>query len=727
MYGILMLGLLVLSLASPGRSYAAPDLIVTAVSNPPASAVVGSRLSVTETVENRGTDPAEVTSKVGYWLKELGTATLLKLPQHREIPALAADASSTGTTIVRITSSIPPGTYQLRACTDVFGKVMESHEGNNCRLSAGTIEVTLPTAQVITAGPGGGTVSSDLPGIDCGVDCKEAYPYGTSVTLSPTPDSDSVFAGWESPWIGGCFRGSPHRLCTLTMDADKQVIAYFGPVLTITVIGPGVGTVSIDRPASVCEANCAEWYPIGTVVTLSAMPAPGASFTGWSGSCTGTAPTCTLVMNHERSVSAFFGPGSLHGSLDPSFGHGGRVTTNFHLNPDGTPSFDLLYVLVLQPDGKIVAGGEVGAEVFGDLHDFALARYHPDGSLDRRFGDGGKVTTDFKDNGFDLLYALALQPDGKLVGGGRTSPVGGSTGGNFDFALARYHPDGSLDASFGSGGKVTTDFAAQDDAVRGLAIQPDGKIVAAGRARVNNSTDFALARYLPDGALDSTFGSGGKVTTSFDTGYERALTMALQPDGKIIVAGSVYIDDPNVVSPDFGLIRYQPDGHLDSSFGSSGKVTTDFGGFDQIRALLVQSDGKIIAAGAAELISGDLDFGLARYHPDGTLDPTFGNQGKVNTDFGGLERIYALLLQVDGKIVAGGMTTYRGREVSALARYHPDGSLDLSFGVGGKMTSDFGTSSQIRALLLHPETGKLLAGGIASTALSDFSLESYYP
>jgi uncharacterized delta-60 repeat protein len=403
------------------------------------------------------------------------------------------------------------------------------------------------------------------------------------------------------------------------------------------------------------------------------------------------------------------------------------VTTNFYHNPDGTPSFDLLTTLVLQPDDQIVAGGEVGGEIFGDLHDFALARYNPDGSLDPTFGSSGKVTTDFKDNGFDLLYALVLQPDGKLVGGGRTTPVGGSEGGNFDFALARYNPDGSLDPTFGNDGKVTTDFAMQDDAVRALAIQPDGKILAAGRARVNDSTDFALVRYNPDGSLDATFGTAGKVTTSFGRSFERGLAMVLQPDGKIIVAGSVYLYEPNVVSPDFGLARYHADGSLDVGFGTGGKVTTDFGGFDQIRALLLQPDGKILAAGAAGTHSGDLNFGLARYHADGSLDHTFGNQGKISSDFGGLERVYALLLQADGKILAGGVSTDRGREVSALARYHPDGSLDLSFGVDGKTISDFGTNSQIRALLLHPGIGRLFAGGIVSTDLSNFSLECYHP
>jgi uncharacterized delta-60 repeat protein len=273
---------------------------------------------------------------------------------------------------------------------------------------------------------------------------------------------------------------------------------------------------------------------------------------------------------------------------------------------------------------------------------------------------------------------------------------------------------------------VTTDFESQDDAIRALVVQPDGKLVAAGRATINDSNDFAVARYHPDGNLDTSFGVDGKITTTFGTGYERGLAMVLQPDGKIVVAGAVYVDDPNVISPDFGLARFNPDGSLDATFGVGGKVTTDFGGFDQIRALLLLPDGKILAAGPATP-SGNLDFGLARYNPDGSLDTTFGNNGLVSTDFGSLDRAYALLLQPDGQIVAAGASTFRGREVSAMARYHPDGRLDPGFGNGGKAIADFGRSSQIRVLLFDPDEGKIIAGGISGTNLADFSLERYHP
>jgi uncharacterized delta-60 repeat protein len=296
------------------------------------------------------------------------------------------------------------------------------------------------------------------------------------------------------------------------------------------------------------------------------------------------------------------------GDLYPTFGVGGKVTTDF----GGT---DAATALILQPDGKLVAAGFSRIGIGGvPVEDFALARYQPDGSLDASFGVGGKVTTDFGESS-DLANALVLQPDGKLVVAG----VAGGTGvsGFFDFALARYRPDGSLDASFGMGGKVTTDLGGGDEAFA-LVLQPDGKLVVAGSTGVSTNA-VALARYLPDGSLDPTFGTDGKVIDIEDAGEARALV--LQPDGKLVAAGF------SQVGPDFGdfaLARYRPDGSLDPTFGVGGKVTTDFGDQDFAFALVLQSDGKLVAAGTSQSLNVPDDFALARYLLDGSLDPTFG-------------------------------------------------------------------------------------------------------
>src|SRR6185312_12779398 len=174
------------------------------------------------------------------------------------------------------------------------------------------------------------------------------------------------------------------------------------------------------------------------------------------------------------------------------------------------------------------------------------------GDLDGAFGTGGTVTTDFAGNG-DEARAVAVQPDGKIVA------AGGALGATVDFALVRYRPDGTLDATFGTGGKVTTDFGSAEQAFA-VAVQPDGKIVVAG----GGATGFELARYNADGSLDGTFGAGGKVTTRFGLGlpFTRAHAIVLQPDGKIVVAGTA----TSATAPDFGLARYNPNGSLDASF-----------------------------------------------------------------------------------------------------------------------------------------------------------------
>lgn len=263
------------------------------------------------------------------------------------------------------------------------------------------------------------------------------------------------------------------------------------------------------------------------------------------------------------------------------------------------------HALAIQPDGKIVVAGSDSSSATGA--DFGLARYNTDGSLDLTFGAAGKVHTDF--GSFSLITCIALQPDGKIVAGGDTT----NTDTNTDFALARYNNDGSLDSSFGSGGKVVTDFFRQPDFVAGLALQPDGKIVLAGDVSTSTSPSsdaggFGLARYNKDGSLDSTFGSGGKVITEGE--LIAAHAVIIQPNGKIIAAGLAIRNRSN---GDFALARYNSNGSLDSGFGSGGMVTTDFTPSDQAFALGLQSNGKVVVAGSAYDATKGSGFALARY------------------------------------------------------------------------------------------------------------------
>ena len=336
------------------------------------------------------------------------------------------------------------------------------------------------------------------------------------------------------------------------------------------------------------------------------------------------------------------------GLLDGTFGTGGKVTTDFGA------SYDQAQAVALQADGKIVVAGfqcpgaPSGCPLGSDL-DFALARYNPNGSLDATFGIGGRVTTDFSGGSDDRGYGVAVQADGDIVVAGRTC-----SGSTCDFALARYGGTGALDVTFGVGGKVTTDFAGFIDEGFAVVVQPlDGRIVAAGASGGN----FALARYNPNGSLDGGFGTGGKVTTDFATSSDTAFALALQADGRIVAAGRAQEPDSQGVDVQFAVARYDADGSLDAGFGTAGTVLTGFAAhsFDVGRNVAVQADGKLVVAGFTQRQQKDPDFALARYSTDGSLDNGFGKKGKVTTDFAnGNDGAAAIAIQGDGNIVAAG-------------------------------------------------------------------------
>jgi uncharacterized delta-60 repeat protein len=348
------------------------------------------------------------------------------------------------------------------------------------------------------------------------------------------------------------------------------------------------------------------------------------------------------------------------------------------------------------------------------------------GDLDPTFGNAGIKITDFFGN-YDTATGLALQADGKIVAAGLA--LHGSALSSGDFALARYNPDGSLDPGFGAAGKLTSDFFGNLDQADGVAIESGGKIVVVGVAKHSDSSstgDFALARYNPDGSLDPGFGAAGKH-------FDQANGVVIQPDGKIVAAGYAQHGDDNPTA-DFALARYKLDGNLDKSFGSGGKVTTDFGGEDVAYAIAIQSDSKLVVAGLAfNGGTGSTEFALARYNPDGSLDQAFGAGGKQTTDFFGKAcSAFSVALQPDGKIVAAGYATL-GNSVStfdfALARYNPDGSLDQTFGAGGKQTTDFFGDADDAGSVAIQADGKIVVAGAAShgSSTGDLALARYNP
>jgi uncharacterized delta-60 repeat protein len=252
--------------------------------------------------------------------------------------------------------------------------------------------------------------------------------------------------------------------------------------------------------------------------------------------------------------------------------------------------------------------------------------------LDRSFSDDGRVLTDFADGsegGGDRVDDVAIQADGKILAAGTTYAPGATT---TDFALARYNPDGTLDLTFSDDGKVITDFLeASDDDARAVAIQPDGKILVVGwtREAPSSQEDFALARYNPDGTPDDTFSGDGKVTTDFFSLEDMGDAVAIQPDERIVAGGLA----SQGINEYFALARYETDGQLDQSFGREGNITTDFGAPVSVFSdIALQIDRKIVAAGRGSPRGTASDMALARYNPDGTLDRTFRPRGIAGQD-----------------------------------------------------------------------------------------------
>lgn len=406
------------------------------------------------------------------------------------------------------------------------------------------------------------------------------------------------------------------------------------------------------------------------------------------------------------------------GELDVGFGTGGVVTGSM-----GTGNH-LVFDIVVQSDGKFIVVGAYDVSLTTSPGgenanwNFAMTRYHPNGTLDTTFGSGGKVLTEF--GGTDMAHGAVLQPDGKIVLAGKAEVPGEAR-----FALARYNTNGTLDSGFGMGGKVITSWGLEAAIINDVALQENGRIVVAGYTFSYTARNkFVVARYNANGSLDSGvatdstpgdgFGIGGMATPSFNGGpygsggpHDMATTVAVQSDQKIVVGG--YASNGSTLN--FALARCLPDGSPDPGFGSAGTVMTPFGGTQEYgRSLIVQDDGKLLLVGEAYF--GQSKFGLARYLDNGSLDPDFGTGGLVTTEFFGPDnRPASVALQSNGMILVAGSASRGGGELDfALARYSTAGTLDATFGDEGKVTKDLGSSDWGRKVVVLPD-GTLLMGG----------------
>jgi uncharacterized delta-60 repeat protein len=348
-----------------------------------------------------------------------------------------------------------------------------------------------------------------------------------------------------------------------------------------------------------------------------------------------------------------------NGSLDTNCIGDGKLTTNLG-------AYDKAFDVAIQPDGKIVVVGDTCINVDTDLVcDVAIVRYRPGGSLDTTFSGDGKQIIDFAGQTNGAEGGLAIQSDGKIVFAGF---VVYAAQGNSDFAVYRLNSDGSLDTAFGGHGRVSFDFgnATWSDIAQDLAVQSNGKIVVGGYIYDGISFEkFAVARLNTNGSPDTTFSGDGRQTTTFANSAQ-ALSLALQADGKIVLAG--------VSSGRFALARYKPGGALDQTFGGDGRVTTRFfdGSGGETEAICwdvaVLSTGKLVAVG--EMVNTSRDFAIARYNSNGTLDTGFGrssvNFGDYNYDIA-----FGLAVQPNGRYVLAGVTIDAYESYFALARFMP--------------------------------------------------------
>lgn len=381
----------------------------------------------------------------------------------------------------------------------------------------------------------------------------------------------------------------------------------------------------------------------------------------------------------DSAVPTSCADGGAPGALDESFGDGGLVWLKY---PGGQA-----FAVAAQTDGKIVVAGGTTTVADGGgptRRNFAVVRLLPDGTPDPSFGKAGLAENTILSIDTQPLRAVAIQPDGKIVAAG---PAIGPGPTSYDFVVLRYNVNGTLDTTFGNAGATVTDFGNTDDYPRSVALQPDGRILVAGQSQTNAmlpTQNFNVARYNTDGSLDTTFGTGGKVTIDVKGTPDMGGYVAVMPDNRIVVVGAT--GNVGGGSPyEMAAVRLNSDGSIDTTFANAGSMVTSLGGGSDHAAYSVVTDsaGRIVLGGAT-----GADFGLLRLTSAGGIDATFGDGGLVATRFVGGRSggIGSVLADEAGRLVAAGTSSVGAQSDTGaitVARYQPTGSLDLSFGAAG--------------------------------------------
>lgn len=390
------------------------------------------------------------------------------------------------------------------------------------------------------------------------------------------------------------------------------------------------------------------------------------------------------------------------GTLDESFNGSGMLRSPLN-------NHNLGISLAVSSDGKIYAGGDGNDE--NGFHHFQITRYNADGTIDLTYNNGqGNNLVGFGDS-FDQLTSIRLLPDGKLLAAGVTNLKA-----SYDVEITRLNNDGTLDIGFGINGLTTSDIGSSGDNCSFMTSDENGNIFAVGY-NDNSATafnlDYTVFRYLPGGAPDPSFGSGGAVRDYIPTSYFLYGAVYKQADGKLLATGTY-----NDGAWKSFLSRLNTNGTVDNSFGLNGTILMT----SPNSYFIFQTDGKLISCGASNA-SGTADLQLERYNQDGTKDNSFGNGGVAIVDYGADEYIMSMAIQPDGKILLSAYTYLTGA-VGILARLNADGTKDNSFGTNGSLQLKIEQDNYINGIAVQPD-GKILVGGQADIIAPDFSYVHY--
>ncbi|HPG61473.1 MAG TPA: delta-60 repeat domain-containing protein [Casimicrobium sp.] len=398
------------------------------------------------------------------------------------------------------------------------------------------------------------------------------------------------------------------------------------------------------------------------------------------------------------------------GTLDASWGTlsplgAGKVSTDIGSRDDSAAA------MTRQPDSKVLLAGTC---YDGTNNDFCVARYTPNGTLDTSWNGTGKVITAIG-SGSDTASAMTLQPDGKVLLAGKCD----NNSGYYEFCATRYNANGTLDLTWNGTGQVMTTINGAWDSAQAITLQPDGKVLLAGTCYIGPGSDFCAARYNLNGTLDTTWNGTGKVITDIGIVLSSAAAIAVQPDGKVLLAGYCYNGGNN----DFCATRYNANGTLDTTWNGTGRVITAMGGGDgTASAMTLQPDGKVLLAGTCSS-----DFCAARYNANGSLDTSWNGTGKLLSAIGsGYDSAGAITLQPDGKVLLAGYCYNGTNNDFCAARYNSNGTLDTTWNSTGKVITAIGSSDDTStAMTLQPDGRVLLAGNCRNGTYTEFCVARY--